>query len=210
MITLFEYKTAAREAADEFVEKRSRFIGYAKPVATEADAVAFVKQIRAKHPDATHNVYAYVVRENNIQRYSDDGEPAGTAGLPVLDVIRKEGLTDICVVATRYFGGTLLGGGGLVRAYTHTAKIAVEAAGILLRRFCFQYNVRIDYALLETVRREAEARGAIAGEATYTDRVELVYYIPYDVENFADVLTEATNGRAVILKKDEGRFVDVI
>ena len=113
-----DYKTVAREASDEFVEKRSRFIGYVKPVKTEEEAVAFINQKRSEHWDARHNVYAYSLREGNIKRYSDDGEPSGTAGMPVLDVIVKNEIYDVCVVVTRYFGGVLLGTGGLVRAYS--------------------------------------------------------------------------------------------
>ena len=113
-----EYKTIELEADDFFIEKKSRFIGYAKPIKTQQEALDFIAKIKSKHWDATHNVYAYVLRENNIQRYSDDGEPGGTAGVPMLDVLLKEGVVDACVVGTRYFGGTLLGAGGLVRAYS--------------------------------------------------------------------------------------------
>lgn len=118
-----EYTTLAGYGEDEFVEKRSRFIGYAAPVSTEAEAVAFVNSIRERHREATHNVYAYILREGQIKRYSDDGEPQGTAGIPVLDVLQKAGIVDAVVVVTRYFGGTLLGAGGLVRAYTEGAAI---------------------------------------------------------------------------------------
>lgn len=156
---MYSYKTIKTENSDEFVEKKSRFIGYAKPVVTEDEAIEFIKKIRARHPDATHNVYAYKVRENNVQRYSDDGEPAGTAGIPTLDVIQKEGITDICIVVTRYFGGTLLGAGGLVRAYTKGAKIAIDAAKILERYFCFEYTVNIDYTMLSKIQLEATAMG---------------------------------------------------
>ena len=126
-----DYLTLRKESSDEFIEKRSRFIGYAKPVTTQEEAMDFINAIRAKHWDATHNVYAYVLRDGQSRRYSDDGEPSGTAGVPVLDVLLKENITDCVVVATRYFGGVLLGAGGLVRAYSHTSKIAVEAAGIM-------------------------------------------------------------------------------
>ncbi|MBQ1830507.1 MAG: YigZ family protein, partial [Ruminococcus sp.] len=126
-----DYKTVAREASDEFVEKRSRFIGYVKPVKTEEEAVAFINQKRSEHWDARHNVYAYSLREGNIKRYSDDGEPSGTAGMPVLDVIVKNEIYDVCVVVTRYFGGVLLGTGGLVRAYSQGSKIALESGGIV-------------------------------------------------------------------------------
>ena len=110
------YTTLAGYGTDEFVEKRSRFIGYAAPVTTEAEAVDFIARIRALHREASHNVYAYALREGQVRRYSDDGEPQGTAGVPVLDVLQKQEIVDAVVVVTRYFGGTLLGAGGLVRA----------------------------------------------------------------------------------------------
>ena len=210
MILLYSYKTIKTENSDEFVEKRSRFIGYAKPVATEDEAIEFIKKIRTRHPDATHNVYAYKVRENNIQRYSDDGEPAGTAGIPTLDVIQKEGITDICVVVTRYFGGTLLGAGGLVRAYTKGAKIAIDAAQILERYYCFEYTVNIDYTMLSKIQLEASGMGCIAGEVVYANDVTLTYYVPYDLEGFEEKLIDITNGRAIIKKCGNGKYVDVI
>ena len=113
-----EYITVKNSGEDEFVEKRSRFIGYCKPVKTQDEAVSFINEIRSKHWDATHNVYAYVLSDGQIMRYSDDGEPQGTAGVPVLDVIKKMGIVDVVVVVTRYFGGIMLGAGGLVRAYS--------------------------------------------------------------------------------------------
>ena len=125
------YRTLSCQAQDEYIVKHSRFIGYAKPVKTEKEAQEFIAEISKKHWDAKHNVYAYSIREGGIKRYSDDGEPQGTAGMPVLNVILQEDITDCVVVVTRYFGGILLGGGGLVRAYTHSAKIGIDAAGII-------------------------------------------------------------------------------
>lgn len=121
------YRTITKEADAEFTERRSRFIGHAMPVSSEEDALAFVAMIKEQHGDATHNVWAYNLK-NGRQRYSDDGEPQGTAGPPVLEVLQKERLVDAAVVVTRYFGGVLLGAGGLVRAYSHGAKLALEAA----------------------------------------------------------------------------------
>lgn len=141
------YRTIRAAAQAEFVEKRSRFIGHALPVTTEEQALAFIAQKKSEYWDASHNVYAYILREGNIQRFSDDGEPQGTAGIPALDVLRKEQLTDLVVVVTRYFGGILLGGGGLVRAYSHGAKIAVDAAGIMQMREGFVLQLEFDYGL---------------------------------------------------------------
>lgn len=124
------YRTVAAPAQDEFTEKRSRFIGHIAPVRTEEEAVDFIGGIRAQHREAAHNVYAYILRQDQLSRFSDDGEPQGTAGRPVLEVIQREGLTDVAVVVTRYFGGILLGAGGLVRAYAQGAKTAIDAARV--------------------------------------------------------------------------------
>ena len=123
-----EYITVKEQGEDFFIEKKSKFIGHCKPVKTESEALEFISEIKSKHADANHNVYAYILRENGTQRFSDDSEPQGTAGIPVIDALKKANIVDVVVVATRYFGGTLLGGGGLIRAYSHTASIAVEAA----------------------------------------------------------------------------------
>ena len=124
-------KTVRQSAQAEFEEKKSLFIGHVRRCDTEEEAQAFIKSIKKEYADATHNVSAYLMQGDIVARYSDDGEPQGTAGMPVLDVIRKSGVRNICVVVTRYFGGTLLGAGGLVRAYSHAAAIAIEAAGVI-------------------------------------------------------------------------------
>ena len=141
-----EYKTIYEPAEDSFIERKSEFIGYISPVKTNDEAVEFINQIKAKHRKARHNVYAYILRDGNISRYSDDGEPQGTGGVPVLDVLQKEGLTDVCVVVTRYFGGILLGGGGLVRAYSHACKLAVDAARVMIMCKCSEITVTCDYS----------------------------------------------------------------
>ena len=125
------YRTIKKAGHAEITEKKSVFIGQAMPVNTEADAIAFVNSVKKHYPDARHHVYAYVLRENSSMRFTDDGEPQGTAGMPVLDAIRKNGCTDVVIVVTRYFGGTLLGTGGLVRAYTAAAIGALESAEII-------------------------------------------------------------------------------
>ena len=141
------YFTISANAKDSFIEKRSEFIGYIAPVKTNDEAVAFINSIKAEHRKAKHNVYAYILREDNISRYSDDGEPQGTAGVPVLDVLKKRGLTDVCVVVTRYFGGILLGGGGLVRAYSHAASLACDAAHIMNMCMCHRLKITADYGM---------------------------------------------------------------
>ena len=142
-----EYKTISARCEAKFVEKKSEFIGYLAPVSTEEEAVSFINEIRAMHRKATHNCYAYILRENSIARHSDDGEPSGTAGVPIYEVLRKEELTDIVCVVTRYFGGILLGAGGLVRAYTRGAKDAVDSADIKIMAMAENIRLSIDYTL---------------------------------------------------------------
>lgn len=142
-----EYQTIAEEAKAEFVERRSRFIGVVRPVTTQQQAMDFVNEIKAEHWNAKHNVFAFLVRDGQLKRYSDDGEPQGTAGVPVLDVLQKEGLVDVAAVVTRYFGGILLGAGGLVRAYSHAVKIAVDAAQRITMSECSEFELELGYEL---------------------------------------------------------------
>ena len=139
------FRTVKDYGEDEFIEKKSRFIGQCRPVRNQDEALAFIEEMRTVHPHGT-NAYAYVLREDNTMRYSDAGEPSGTAGVPILEVIKKEGLTDIVVVVTRYYGGIQLGAGGLVRAYGKGAKIGVDAAVPVEKFFCKEFIVRCDYA----------------------------------------------------------------
>ena len=191
-----EYQTIEQEASDFFIERKSRFIGYAKPVQTQAEAVEFINQIKSKHWDATHNVYAYVLRENNIQRYSDDGEPSGTAGVPVLDVLLKEGIVDVCVVATRYFGGTLLGAGGLVRAYSHTSKIAVEAAHIITMAQCSILEVTVDYSFYDRMNILLSDFSANIINTEFADNVKIIFSIKENRQQSLDEkLIDISNGK---------------
>lgn len=191
-----EYKTVELESSDYFVEKKSKFIGYAKPVSTQDEAVEFINSIKSKHWDATHNVYAYVLRENNTQRYSDDGEPSGTAGVPVLDVILKENVTDVCVVATRYFGGTLLGAGGLVRAYSHTSKIALDAAHIITMANCQIYSVIVDYSFYDRLNVLLSDFGANVIKSDFSASVSVEFSIKEGAsELLKDKLTDISNGK---------------
>ena len=141
-----ELRVPFQAADSEFAEKRSRFISHLLPVESEEDARAFIAQMKKQYYDARHNCWCYLIGENTV-RYSDDGEPQGTAGVPVFEVLRKEGLTDVCCVVTRYFGGILLGGGGLVRAYSHSAKIAVDAAERKKMCSCYPMEITSDYGL---------------------------------------------------------------
>lgn len=182
-----EYKTVEKENSDEFIEKKSRFIGYVCPVQTQQEAVDFINSIKSKHWDATHNVYAYVLKENNIQRYSDDGEPSGTAGVPVLDVILKNELVNVCVVVTRYFGGTLLGAGGLVRAYSHASKLAVEAGRIITMAPCKILKVSVDYSFYDRLNILLNDFGANVESTDFLDKVDVTFALK---EQSADILKD--------------------
>lgn len=191
-----EYKTVEKEGVDEFVEKKSRFIGHVKPVKTQQEATEFINLLKSKYWDATHNVYAYVLRENNICRSSDDGEPSGTAGVPVLDVLLKEQLVDVCVVVTRYFGGTLLGAGGLVRAYSHGSKIAVESGGIITMAPCKIMTVSVNYSFYDRMNNLLAESGANVIESDFSDVVNIKFSIKADNKDvLADKLTQQSNGK---------------
>ena len=170
-----EFKTVSRYAFSELIEKKSKFIGYISPAQTEEEAWQFLESIRAKHRDATHNVYAYVIAENNINKFSDDGEPAKTAGAPVLDVILKEGLTNVIIVVTRYFGGTLLGTGGLVKAYGQSAKLAIEAAGIVTMTESVEAGMSLPYNLWGKIEKELQNRGCITENVEFLADVNVSF-----------------------------------
>lgn len=173
-----EYYIPTRAAESEFVEKRSRFIGYIKPVETEAEARAFVEKIKKRHYDARHNCWCYLLREGGVVRYSDDGEPQGTAGQPMLGVFEKEGITDLVCVVTRYFGGILLGTGGLLRAYTKGAKDALDAAGVSVVRRWVRQLVPCTYSLYERLKQETERFGAVIEDTEYSADIVLTVLVP--------------------------------
>jgi len=184
-----------RDAEVEFVEKRSRFIGRVWRVETEQEALDHIRAMREQHWDATHNVYCYIVREQGIMRYSDDGEPGGTAGMPALEVFRREGITNFCCVITRYFGGVLLGAGGLVRAYANSAKLALDAAGV--SEMCRWVRVRTvcDYGLFERVKKTAEVCGGTVGDCDFADRVTVNVLLPEgETESFSEKIRELSSG----------------
>lgn len=172
-----EYLVPTKDAQDEFVEKRSRFIGYLFHTPTEEEAVARIKEMREKHWDATHNVYAYIIHKG-ATRFSDDGEPGGTAGMPTLQVLQREGLEDVCCVVTRYFGGILLGAGGLVRAYAHGAKLAVDAAGKSIRRIWDVIYLPVPYSWYERILQEIQRFGGVVRETQFGADVELEVLTP--------------------------------
>ena len=199
------YKTVHEFGQDEVIIEKSTFIGYAKPVKTEEEAVEFINEIKKKHKDARHNAWAYTIGQNmNIQRYSDDGEPQGTAGIPTLEVIKKEDLRDVAVVVTRYFGGIKLGAGGLVRAYTKGAKIGLEAAKIIEKVMFQEVRVRIDYNQLGRVQNEIMNMNYIIKDTIYADNVEIVVYSRLeDVESLVSRMTDITSATAEIILGEE-------
>ena len=190
------YLTVAEEAQDEFIEKRSRFIGTIRPVTTAEQALELINSLKSTHWKANHNCYAYILREGNIQRYSDDGEPQGTAGVPMLEVLKREEITDVVVVVTRYFGGTLLGAGGLVRAYSHAAKVALDATKIVRMCQCVEFALEIFYPQYESVGRMLEPYPMQLLDTGFADTVTLFVRIREDAyPKFVAQLTEFSAGK---------------
>ena len=191
-----EYLIPTGEAESEFTEKRSRFIGHIWRVESEEEARARIEETRKRHYDARHNCWCYRLR-GGVERYSDDGEPQGTAGQPMLNVFQREQVEDVCCVVTRYFGGVLLGAGGLTRAYSRSAKDALDAAGISVVRRWVEVSQTIPYALFERFKLEVEAQGGLLGQVDYGSQIDAHVLLPETaVEPLALRLTELTAGQA--------------
>ena len=194
-----DYRTIAGTSTFTYEEKRSRFIAVAAFADTEEKALAVLNRVRAANRTARHNVYAYVLRQDGRTRYSDDGEPAKTAGTPVLEAIGHAGLSDVIVVVTRYFGGILLGTGGLVRAYTAAASGALSAAEIVTMRQIVRCRVRLPYALFEQAQRMVTAAGGKLDEPVYDDAVTLLWKMPAGTESsLCASLRELSRGAAEV------------
>ena len=195
------YITVKGYGEARFEEKKSVFIGYCEHVTSEEEALAFVKKIKEKHKDATHNCYGYVMKGGILCRYSDDGEPQGTAGKPILDMLVKSGVDDVCVVVTRYFGGTLLGTGGLVHSYSLGAKMAVEAAGVAQFENYAVLKVSCSYSDYQRIGLELERCEAIIDSTDYSDSVAVQFAVK---EQLADEITrkisEITSGKNIPTK----------
>lgn len=190
-----DYRTIKAFAEDQFVEKRSRFIGAIAPVSTEEEAIAFVNARRELHREATHNVYVYTLREGNLTRFSDDGEPSGTAGKPALDVLLGSGLVDVAIVVTRYFGGTLLGTGGLTRAYSQGARVAIEAASVLNMTYCVRMRLCFPYTLYGKVSYILPRFGIQTVDSQFADLVTMELLVKAgDVAPFSRELEELSSG----------------
>jgi len=191
-----EYYIPARDSESEFTEKRSRFIGYVWRISSEEEAREEIAQTKAKHYDARHNCWCYLLREGGITRYSDDGEPSGTAGQPMLEVFRREGVEDVCCVVTRYFGGILLGTGGLLRAYTKAAKDALTEAGRAQVRLWAQGAVECPYSLFERMKLEVASVEGILEDIDYGAEVTLYVLLPAEGwDAFSERVTELSAGK---------------
>ncbi len=193
------YITVKQPSYFEYEDRKSVFIGQAMPVSTEADAIAFVSSVKKHYPDARHHVYAYVLRENSAMRFTDDGEPQGTAGMPVLDIIRKNGCTDVCIVVTRYFGGTLLGTGGLVRAYTAAALGALEEAEIIRYDIYSTVEISVTYSDYGKISPVLSERGFRTEDTAYDAAVTVIgRIIKSELDGLISEITEVTAGRATV------------
>ena len=189
-----EYLVPTQFGEDVFIEKKSRFIGRVWPVESEEEALEKIQSMKKQHYDATHNCWAYIIKDGAV-RFSDDGEPGGTAGMPMLQVLQREGLFNVVCVVTRYFGGILLGAGGLVRAYTKGAKIAVDAAGKSMKRVWSVLYVPFPYTFYERVKLEVEAFGGLIRNTDFGSEVELEILMPeLKAQPFLDRLTDMSAG----------------
>ena len=199
------YKTIKQPAREEYVINKSRFIGHACPCQTEEQALAFLKCIREEYRDATHNCYAYVIGENaGIMRYSDDGEPGGTAGLPMMEALKARGVVDCAVVVTRYFGGILLGAGGLVRAYSHTCALAVNAAGVCEMAPTERWQMEVGYPIWDRVQYALKTLPIRLEPPVYADAVRFTLLCRQtDIPHVADELTRVSDGRIRRLSAEE-------
>ena len=192
------YTTIRQEASAEFTEKKSVFIGHAKPVKSDAEAMEFVAKIKEKYKDARHNCYAYYLNSGVLARYSDDNVPQGTAGIPILEVIKKSGVNDCVVAVTRYFGGILLGAGGLVRAYSTAAGLAIEAAGVVTYEEYEAFSLSCDYGEYNKINFELECVGAIIDKCDFLENVKLEFAVKSEISDvICKKISELSGGKLV-------------
>ena len=193
------YRTVAKQAKDEFTEKKSVFIGHAKPIETEQQALEYIREINEIYKGATHNCYAYINKEGNVVRFSDNGEPQGTAGMPILEVIKREELCGIVIVVTRFFGGILLGAGGLVRAYSKAAKMAVDAAGITTFRRFSKFKITIDYTLYNKLLHDFEKYRVRCTDSVFDTNITLTLVVRDDrFEAYKEYIKDISGGKLEI------------
>ena len=204
-MALKAYKTLIRAAEDSFIINKSRFIGYGRPCETEEEALDFLAEIRLRHRDATHNCYAYIIGPNmGVMRYSDDGEPGGTAGMPIIEVMKARGVTNCAVVVTRYFGGVLLGADGLVRAYSQGAAAAINACGVGVMHPTARYLMEIPYPMLNRMDFFLKSEPVIVEDKAYTDVITYTLIVRCrDEEGFLARVTDLSEGRVEPLRAEE-------
>jgi uncharacterized YigZ family protein len=202
------YRTVLNNVSIDFEERKSRFIAHVCPVTMEEEAVSFINNLKTRYWDATHNVYAYCVGEGSLMavRYSDDGEPQGTAGLPVLEVIKKNSLRDVCIVVTRYFGGIMLGAPGLVRAYGKSASLGVEASEIVEMIPCDVMEVTVEYNFSDKIRYVLNQQDYIIDDIEFGQDVKIKVMVPIGRVDFSPLMTDITSGACLIEKTGEGYF----
>ncbi len=202
------YTTVYEPAQDSFIEKKSEFIGYICPVCTADGAMEFINKVKSENRKAKHNVYAYVLREGNITRYSDDGEPQGTGGVPVLDVISKAGLTDVCVVVTRYFGGVLLGASGLIRAYSQACSMAINAARKMVMCECSRISFTCDYNMYGKISYALPDFEVINENEDFADAVSISVLVKNEkIYDLKKKLTDISNGQ-IELEEEPNLWAD--
>lgn len=204
------YYTVKQEGQDEITIQKSRFIGYVRRVESEEEAVSFIQEIKKKHYDATHNCSCYMIGENNeIQKANDDGEPSGTAGVPMLEVLKKQNLKDTAVVVTRYFGGIKLGAGGLIRAYGNTTSQAIKTTGIVKRVLMQGFSVTVDYGMLGKLENVLRQSDHILETINYLENVEFIVFVEIgEKDNFKDWMVDLTSDQAII-KLTEQKYVEM-
>jgi len=201
---LISYKTVKKECSAEFTEKKSVFICTVKPVWDEKSALDFIAETRKKYNGASHNVYAYIIRDTNIFRFSDDGEPSSTAGIPALSVLQKSGLTNVAAVVTRYFGGILLGAGGLVRAYSNSVKLALDSSGIALYENFTEFDVSCIYSDYDKILKFIKSEKILIDETVFGENIILSLAVKFDrFDKICAGLINLTNGKSDIIKKGE-------
>ena len=204
-MALKPYKTLLTRSRDEFIVNKSRFIGHGAPCETEEEALRFLNEIRAAHKDATHNCYAYIIGTNmGVMRYSDDGEPGGTAGMPIIEVMKARQITNCVVVVTRYFGGVLLGAGGLVRAYSQSAACAINACGVGVIHPTARYIMEVPYPALGRVEYFLKGQPVIIEDKAFSDVIVFTLVIKsVDEDGFVNALTGATDGKIEAIRMEE-------
>ncbi|WP_156288291.1 YigZ family protein [Oceanobacillus salinisoli] len=204
------YYTVKPEGSDQIIIQKSRFIGYVRRVQTEEEAQNFISEIKKKHHDATHNCSAYLIGEHDeIQKANDDGEPSGTAGVPILEVLKKQHLKDTAVVVTRYFGGIKLGAGGLIRAYGSTTSQAIKTTGIVKRQLMNGFSITVDYGLLGKLENVIRNSEHLLDTINYLENVEFIVFVKNgDEENFQKWIVDLTNDQAIISEL-EPKYIEI-